>query len=69
MIIPGKKSGERLQDHWSSGLDLVKTSFHMCDSYVSAAINCRANLYTWFININDNDKGATAQLKHACRLV
>ena len=34
----------------------------MCGSYVSAAIYCLANLYTWFINIKDNQhKGATAQ--------
>ena len=34
----------------------------MYDSYVSAALYCRANLYTWFINIKDNQhKGVTAQ--------
>ena len=51
-------------------LNLAKTSFHTCGSYVSAAIYCRGNLYTWFININDNQhKGATVQLIDACSLV
>ena len=42
--------------------DLAKTSFDMCGSYVSAAIYCRANLYTCFVNTKENQhKGATTQ--------
>ena len=42
-------------------LDL--SSFRMWGSFVSTAIYCRANPYTWFININDKQhKGVTAQL-------
>ena len=29
VVIPGKKSGERLQDHWSSGFNDYSLSLHL----------------------------------------
>ena len=44
MVIPGKKSGERLQDQWSSGLNLLsKCSAIILSRVTSDAILDTAN--------------------------
>ena len=45
MVITGKKSGERLQDHWSSGFNLVAYLFNLIAKTLQQITNLTEDLF------------------------